>query len=163
MNISDYTRLATTFDTHRPKKMLDALTHGLVSEAIEVMESCQDPDRLAILEELGDVYWELSQLALQLKVSTGDLEEAEATIGPSTPSLASLSLQLVKTAGHVSGQMEKYHRVNRPPATRSTMKRLVEVAWMQASWLAKCAGFTPERVRQANIEKLTVRYGKEAA
>lgn len=163
MNISDYTAEAATFDRHRPDRLMDALVHGLAAEAAEVLEAVQAGDMGVLLLELGDVAWGLSQIADCLTLDADLLAQAEGEIGPASPALSSVAIGLCVRVGQVSGLMEKWYRENHTPGIWPQMRRSVLRCWSRWAWLVRCAGFTPEQVRDANIEKLTVRYGKEAA
>jgi hypothetical protein len=163
VNISDYTAKAATFDIHRPDRLMDALVHGLAAECAEVLEAVQAGEEDPLLLELGDVQWELSQIASCLTMDVPDLAMMENGRGPSSPSLVPLAIDLCIHAGKVSGQLEKWYRVNPPTLVWNRTRNQVLETWCRWAWLVRCAGFTPEQVRESNIEKLSARYGKEAA
>lgn len=164
MNIQDYTAAALTFDTHRRGTMLHSLTHGLVSEAIEVMEACLVGDTGDFLaSELGDVMWELASLAHLLSIPLDALEAAEAEHASSSlPDPVSFAIELVGQAGRVSALMEKRGRVNyRVP--KADLKFQVLLTWQRLAWLIRLSGWDLGYIREQNIDKLSARYGREEA
>lgn len=158
MNIQDYTAAAIRFDAHHEHWLMDALGHGLASEASEALEAAFGRDTAAFFAELGDVQWELALLAYHLEIPVESLEEAECERCPAsvqTPS--SLAIDLMVKAGAFSGLMEKRLRTNSDVTHEQIVSALL-LTWQRLTWLAWLCGWPMTQVRQGNIDKLTNRY-----
>lgn len=73
MNPRDYRLWARRFDNHRPQQMIAALAFGLASEAGEVLgeleKSTREGNTLdveSMIDEIGDVLWNVARLADEL-------------------------------------------------------------------------------------------------
>lgn len=162
MNIQDYTAAARRFDNHQPDSIIDALVHGLASEASEALQACFGRDTNAFFDELGDVQWYLALLAHEYSIDVPVLEEAECERCPANvPIISSLAIALAAEAGKLSGLVEKCHRRN-PKVTVAEIQAAIVLIWQRLTWLAWLCGWPMTQVRQGNVDKLSARYGRAA-
>lgn len=167
MDIETYMREAARFDNHRQDILLDGLVDGLAAECAELLDEAMRTgwnfSRDDLLSEAGDVQWELARIATCAWANVADLFAAEQIAQPDDDaSLFVRAAQLVVEVGKVSGHMEKHRREVRPPVahTVDNIRLAARTAWTHLAWVAECAGFTMDQVRQANIDKLTARYAE---
>jgi NTP pyrophosphatase (non-canonical NTP hydrolase) len=159
VDIETYMREARRFDNHRPEAMLDALTHGLMAEVGEVVESvlCRAP-RSELLLELGDVKWNLIRLADEVGLDPSEL--LKYGWGPASSDVEAVGY-LVLYCSKVSSLMEKNHRTAPVPwKLEAEVAHRLHGAWQALARLGDRFGCTPAQVSQANIDKLTARYAE---
>jgi NTP pyrophosphatase (non-canonical NTP hydrolase) len=162
VDLAAYFEASARFCKHYESSRLDAYAHGLMAEVGEVARVIGDRDYGALLLELGDVAWNIVQLARLVGYDvSGFLKHGW---GPPAGDLEGLA-DLVAFASKVSGVMEKRHRNagGDDQWAMSNIHALLHPAYQSWAVVVRRYGYTPAQVFAANIEKLTVRYGKEAA
>lgn len=159
MDIGTYMREARRFDNHQDVRLIDALVHGVAAEVGEVMACLDDGNHgVDLLHELGDVKWNLIRLADELDYDTAELlRYGWGPAGGDTAEAFRLPVHALK----LSGVMEKWYRNTTPPwALRTELAHHLHGAWQALASLGKLYGYSPARVSQANIDKLTRRYAE---
>lgn len=164
MNLPDYFEASPRFDRHYPDGRLDAYAHGLMAEVGEVMEALSIPTVLSreLLHELGDVAWNVVQAARITGLTPALLEPNRGVLPEITSDLA-CERAFVAACAKLSGILEKTHRRGSNGTELAEARTVLPHAWKALLTMAYRNGFSMRQVLDANIEKLTVRYGKEAA
>jgi hypothetical protein len=159
VDVVTHMREARRFDNHQPETMLDALTHGLMAEVGEVLGCIAESDfGVNLLHELGDAKWNLIRIADEIGYDPYDF--LRYGWGPQPGDMVTVC-SLASYAGKVAGVMEKWHRIPRPPwELRDELARHIHGAWQALANLGEMYGYSPARVSQANIDKLTRRYAE---
>jgi NTP pyrophosphatase (non-canonical NTP hydrolase) len=163
VNLADYFDKSARFCTHYPDSRLDAYAHGLMAEVGEVEEALMRGLRGEdLLLEFGDVAWNIVQAAGMVGLTPNDILKSYQYV---RVEMGQTERRFVVACSKVSGLLEKSHRKGRSEDAELHGRLLVAIpaAWQSLNVLASLYGYTMARVMAANIEKLTVRYGKESA
>jgi NTP pyrophosphatase (non-canonical NTP hydrolase) len=159
MDITTYMEQARRFDNHQDGRLIDALVHGVAAEVGEVMACLADHNHgTDLLHELGDVKWNLIRLADELDYDPSEL--LRYGWGPAGGDVAE-AYRLPVYALKLSGVMEKWYRTTPTPwAVRTELAHHLHGAWQALAGLGRLYGYSPARVSEANIDKLTRRYAE---
>lgn len=170
MEFSEYTEKAFAFANLQETKKLD-LIHaclGITSDLGELDESTlvpgwnvdvNTPQRVNFIEELGDVFWFLNLL---MKVTGGSLSEqvqkADATRDIFTAH-SEKYLRLLNQSSARIADMVKAHVIYGKPLDAVMVNAEAGYIASDLQALAEQNGLTLDRIFDANIAKLTARYG----